>query len=84
MSNEIETPFGKLCGVNNAGADDKQGGKMSGYLWLCPVCQVWSGINERKLFGQVSIDHTRYLNGSPTGCTYHETHDFRPYLNPVS
>ena len=48
-------------------------------VWVlrCPTCGVWGDIDQDQLHGRVSVDHT------DTGCSYHETHDFAAFIDPL-
>lgn len=69
MSDDIETPFGTLRQVERRNRPDV------GWMWNCPQCKVWGGLSDAQFEGRVSI------NCAADGrCSFHETHDFRPYI----
>lgn len=72
MSIPIETPFGALRKTQHRKID----GRSINWQWECPICKVWGGIDDEQLAGRISIN----CAASGHGCTYHETHDFRPYI----
>lgn len=80
MSEEIETPFGKLRHLGPINREHPEGGPMSEYLWTCPECGDKARLSQKQFEGGISIDCTRYQNGQPTGCSWHQTHDFRPFI----
>lgn len=48
----------------------------------CPKCGKWGGIDDDQLHGRVSVDHTRYNDGTPHDCTFHETRDWFASARP--
>jgi hypothetical protein len=79
MSVFVDTPFGKLRKVKYLeDAQHPEGGSMSKYIWECPTCKQSGALSLKQLNGEISIDCAK---GSTVGCTYHETHDFRPHLD---
>lgn len=77
MSIFVDTPFGKLRKIKGmAETQHPEGGPMSSYMHECPHCKEWGGLSQKQLEGAISI-----FCKPKGGCPYHETHDFRPYLN---
>jgi hypothetical protein len=72
MSDPYVTPFGRIRKIPHK----EISGRSINWQWECPVCKVWGGIDDGQVAGQISID----CAASGHGCTYHETHDFRPSL----
>ena len=75
MTIEIETPFGKLRKVQPFESDDTPG-RINRWLWECPVCHLSGALSDLQIAGGISIDCASH----GLGCTYHETHDFRPSI----
>ena len=71
----IETPWGTLRHVTQDGE----------IVWKlrCPMCGHEGQIDDDQLHGRVSLDHTNCgvsYEPSACQCTWHETHDYWPYV----
>lgn len=52
-------------------------GALFAFEFRCPGCGRWGDIDGDQYEGRVSIDHTTYGDGSPTGCAFHRIIDCR-------
>ena len=71
MSRIVDTELGRWRLVSN-GTGEKN------WLWECPKCKSWAGMNDAQMEGKVSVVCSG--PGGHGGCDYHETHKFGALL----
>ena len=79
MSKHVTTVFGRFKQVSRDGVLE--------WLFECPICKGYGGLDEDQWNGRVSVDHAATLQAvSPSQrihCTYHETHNYQAALRAV-
>jgi hypothetical protein len=72
MSQIVTTKVGRFRAVRD--------GEKKSWLWECPSCKTWRGLNLDQFEGRVSVlcsaPKQYYYPVKTAPCGYHETHEF--------